>query len=81
MWTEDKETRARLGYHEDGYRWSSMARCRRYVDDLMVHFDVSPQSAELNWPDMRVVLEPGEIWAKEKTYRSSPPFASDFRLL
>ena len=27
------------------------------------------------------MLESGEIWAKEKTYRVSPPFASDFRLL
>ena len=30
---------------------------------------------------MRIVLETSEIWAKEKTYRISPPFASDFRLL
>ena len=46
-----------------------------------VQFDVEPQATVLTWLDMRIVLESGEIWAKEKTYRVFPPFASDFRLL
>ena len=46
-----------------------------------VQFDVEPQAAIVTWLDMRIVLKTGEIWAKEKTYRISPPFASDFRLL
>ena len=46
-----------------------------------VQFDVEPQAAIVSWLNMRIVLETSETWAKEKTYRISPPFASDFRLL
>ena len=35
-WTEDEEKRSRVWYHKDGYRWSSLAYCKRYVDDVMV---------------------------------------------
>ena len=46
-----------------------------------VQFDVEPQAATVTWLDMRIVLKTSEILAKEKTYRISPPFASDFRLV
>ena len=42
---------------------------------------LEPQAATVSWLDMRIVLKVSEIWAKEKTYRTSPPFASQFRLL
>ena len=52
-------------------------------DSLSIHgpfFDVEPQSAELIWLDLRVVLESGEILSKAERGESAP-FASDFNLL
>ena len=100
-WSENESRRANLAYHETGRRWSSLACCKRYVDELLliskmwcyecleemiphvytVQFGVEPQAAIVSCLDRRFVLETSEIWAKEKTYRISPPFASDFRLL
>ena len=100
-WRENETRRANLGYRGTGRRWSSLAYCKRYVDDLLViskmwcyeclremiphvytvQFDVEPQAAIVSWLDLRIVLETSEIWTKEKTFRISPPFASDFRLL
>ena len=34
-WKNDEKL-ARLGYHECGYGWSSLACCKRYVEDLLV---------------------------------------------
>ena len=38
-----------------------------------VPFDVEPQATELTWLDMRIVLESGEIGAKEKHTESLFP--------
>ena len=35
-WSENETRRANLGYHKTGRRWSSLACCKRYVDDLLV---------------------------------------------
>ena len=35
-WSENETRRANLGYHQTGRRWSSLACCKRYVDDLLV---------------------------------------------
>ena len=35
-WSETETRRANLGYHKTGRRWSSLACCKRYVDDLLV---------------------------------------------
>ena len=40
-WSENESRRANLGYHKTGRRWTSLACCKRYVDDLLVISKVS----------------------------------------
>ena len=60
--------------------WCFTCLAERIPHVFTVHFDVEPQSAELIWLDLRVVLESGEILAKAERGESAP-FASDFNLL